>query len=116
MLKYANGTEHTYTYQYFKVDGAEDNFTLHIGQRQPSPGRDNMAYHNGRPFSSYDKDNDAWSLNCALHNSQGKGGGWWYSACINSGLTRLHPDIYWYSVSSTINYIEMKIRPKPCAT
>ena len=63
-IKYANGTEHIYTYEHFKVDGPEDKFTLHIGQlQQPSPGCDNMEYHNGRPFSTYDKDNDIWSSN-----------------------------------------------------
>ena len=54
-LKYENGTEHPYTYEHFIVDGSENNFTLHIGQLQePIPGRDNMAYHNGRSFSTYD--------------------------------------------------------------
>ena len=73
-MKYANGTEHIYTYEHFRVDGPEDKFTLHIGQlQQPSPGRDNMAYQNERPFSTYDKDNDGWCDNCALHPGEGKG-------------------------------------------
>ena len=111
VLKYANGTEHTYIYQYFKVDGPEDKFTLHVGQRQPGPGRDNMAYHNGRPFSTYDKDNDASSSNCA-HDI----GGWWFGSCYQSALTQIHSNIYWYRASSTINYVEMKVRPKQCAS
>ena len=77
LLQYTNGTSHTYTYQKFVVDGPEDKFTLHIGQlQQPAPGRDNMAYHNGRPFSTYDKDNDSWSTgNCVLRSGFGNGGG-----------------------------------------
>ena len=115
-LKYTNGTEHTYAYQNFRVDGPEDKFTLHIGQlQQPSPGLDNMAYHNGRPFSTYDKDNDNWSGNCALRNSEGAGGGWWFGACCHSALTRPHPRIFWHTASTTINYVEMKVRPKQCA-
>ena len=72
-LKYGSGGQLIYNYKHFVVDGPENKFTLHIGQlQQPSPGRDNMAYHNGRPFSTYDKDNDASSSrNCA----QDTGGG-----------------------------------------
>ena len=81
-----------------------------------------MAYNNGRPFSTYDKDNiinDTSSTNCAgnhtINPSYGNGGGWWFGACSHSVLTKPHPNIYWYTISSTINYVEMKIRPKQCA-
>ena len=111
-----NGTSFTYTYGLFRVAGAEDKYMLNVGQlQQPIPGRDNMAYHNRRPFSTYDKDNDAWSLNCAQHSSQGQGGGWWFGACQHSVLTRPHPAIAWYTSNSNINFVEMKVRPKNCA-
>ena len=119
-LKYGSGTQLTYNYKYFVVDGPENKFTLHIGQlQQPSSGRDNMEYHNGRPFSTYDKDNDRWSSgNCAessSHGGGGHGGGWWFDSCSYSVLTRPHPSNFWYTVSS-ISYVEMKVRPKQCAT
>ena len=120
-LKYANGTDHTYTYQHFVVDGPEDKYTLHIGQLQePIPGRDNMAYNNGRPFSTYDNDNDAWSDgNCALssmlvHSGRGDGGGWWFDTCSYGVLTHPHPHITWYPSGSAINSVEMKVHPKQC--
>ena len=114
-LKYANSTDHTYTYRHFVVDGSENKYTLHIGQvQEPIPGRDNMAYQNGSPFTTYDNDNDNWSDNCALNSGQGNGGGWWYNACRYSVLTRPHPNIFWYTQNSIINYVEMKIRPKRC--
>ena len=95
-IKYGSGSQLTYIYKHFVIDGPENNFTLHIGQlQQPSPGRDNMIYNNGRPFSTYDRDNDNWSNNCAQSSSQGKGGGWWFGSCSNSILTRPHPTIYW---------------------
>ena len=85
-IKYGSGSELTYNYKYLKINGPEDKFTLHIGQLQhPSLGRDNMAYHNGRPFSTYDKDNDRWSSgNCAQSSSHAggdHGGGWWFDNC-----------------------------------
>ena len=120
-LKYANGTENTYTYHHFRVDGPEDKYTLHVGQlQQPSPSHDNMAYHNGRPFSTYDKDNDSWSSgNCAhstSHIGGGRGGGWWFGDCSYGVLTKPHSTIFWNSSRSTIKYVEMKVRPKKCAT
>ena len=119
-IKYGSGSQITYTYKRFVVDGPENNFTLHIGQlQQPSPGRDNMNYHNGRPFSTYDRDNDGWSSgNCAQSSSHvhgGHGGGWWFGYCSHSVLTSPHPNIHWYRYRS-ITHVEMKIRPKQCAT
>ena len=111
-LKYGSGREQTYNYKHFVVGGPENNYTLHVGQlQQPCPGRDNMAYNNGHPFSTYDRDNDRSSSNCALSRQ----GGWWFRSCSNTVLTKPHPYIYWYGISN-INYVEMKVRPKQCAT
>ena len=116
-LKYGSGSEQIYNYKYFKVDGPEDKYTLRIGQlQQPSPGFDAMAYSNRRPFTTYDRDNDASSSNCALNNGYGNGGGWWFGSCSHSVLTTPHTKIYWNPISrSAINHVEMKVRPKHCA-
>ena len=52
---------------------------------------DTLAYNNGRPFSTYDNDNDAKSSNCAIERD---GGGWWYGKCNFCELTRTRPQIY----------------------
>ena len=115
LLHYTNGSKHTFTYKQFVVDGVEEKFTLHVGQlQQPAPGRDGMAYHNRRNFSTYDRDNDPSANNCALNYHYGQGGGWWYGFCLRSVLTRPHPNINWYGTG--INYVEMKVRPKQCAS
>ena len=119
-IKYGSGLQVIYIYNHFVVDGPENNFTLHIGQlQQPSPGHDNMNYHNGRPFSTYDRDNDGWSGgNCAQSSNNvhgGHGGGWWFGYCSHSVLTSPHPNIHWYRYRS-ITHVEMKVRPKQCAT
>ena len=119
-IKYGHSeTQLIYNYKYFVVDGPEDKFTLHIGQlKQPSPGRDNMIYNNGRSFSTYDEDNDGGSINCAqssVHVHGGHGGGWWFGHCSYSVLTRPHPHNYWHTYSN-IKYAEMKVRSKQCAT
>ena len=117
LVHYTNGSKHVYTlYEHFVVDGVEDKFTLHIGQlQQPSPGCDGMVYHNGQPFTTYNKDNDSWGSNCAAGGGrgQGQGGGWWYGDCAKSCLTQPHPSIYWLGMG-IINYVEMEVRSKQC--
>ena len=118
-LKYGGEGERIYNYKHFVVDGPEDKFTLHIGQlQQPSSEGDKMAQSNGQSFSTYDNDNDVWSSGSCVQSKTigGNGGGWWYGHCSNSQLTRPHPIIYWHLITSTINYVEMKVRPKQCAT
>ena len=114
-----NGTGQVWTYGYFKVDGPETNYTLHIGQAQgPSDGYNSMAYHNGLQFSTTDRDNDAWSGgNCA--SSHG-GSGWWLNNCIHSQLTGSHSlrKLYWVNRHGSQYYpfAEMRLRPKSCKT
>ena len=45
-------------------------------------GGDSMAYHNNRPFSTHDRDNDLDGRNCAETYK----GAWWYAACQTSSL------------------------------
>ena len=44
---------------------------------------DPMAIHNGKPFTTIDRDNDASSLNCAVMCN----GGWWYDG-VNDNADR----------------------------
>jgi ficolin len=41
-----------------------------------------LSYHNNRPFTTKDKDNDAYSTNCAVKFI----GAFWYGACHNVNL------------------------------
>ena len=76
---------------------------------------DKLEYHNGSPFSTYDRDNDASNGNCA-ENCQGA---WWYKSCLASNLNGLylqgHDHIYsayWYGFGGgnhvSVKRIEMK--------
>ncbi len=45
-----------------------------------------MWYHNGRPFSTKDNDNDKGARNCAKTYH----GAWWYSSCHTANLNGLY--------------------------
>ena len=133
-IELGNETEPSivWTYQLFKVGGANTNYQLTIGQSKGTRGTtDAMARHNGAAFSTRDRDHDTWSVNsCA----KVYGGAWWYKACFNSNLNGkyvLHtPEGYSGSYSSGANRlswrgrsgyqhytkVQMKIRPKRCSS
>ena len=116
-----NGTGQVWTYGYFKVDGPEANYTLHIGQAQgPSGGFNSMAYHNGMQFSTTDRDNDLYitrnNYNCA---SSFEGSGWWYNHCRYILLTGSHSPRWLLLRNSSDHYTyypfaEMRLRSKNC--
>ncbi|CAC5356130.1 Fibrinogen-like protein A,Ryncolin-2,Tenascin-X,Angiopoietin-related protein 6,Angiopoietin-related protein 2,Microfibril-associated glycoprotein 4,Ryncolin-1,Ryncolin-3,Fibroleukin,Fibrinogen C domain-containing protein 1 [Mytilus coruscus] len=65
-------------YKNFKIDGASEKYRLHISGYSGNAG-DGMAKYNGIPFSTYDRDHDTYSVNCAAHERLK--GGWWYTDC-----------------------------------
>lgn len=70
------------TWKTFMVDDEAHKYTLTArGFRDGGIGN-SLRYHSGRPFSTYDRDNDAWANNCASYFH----GAWWYGACHHSNL------------------------------
>ena len=123
-LQDEQGDNATWTYQEFKVDGPADKYRLRIGPGTGPPGnRDSMAHHNNQPFTTYDRDNDNHSRNCANMSH----GAWWYNRCYNSNLNGPHElygssQLVWLvggtgSSGGQFEYfpnVEMKVRPKTC--
>ena len=113
-IELGNGTKPSmvWTYQLFKVGGAETNYRLTIGQGHGVGSTfDAMAYHNGRAFSTRDRDNDRAARNCATFY----GGGWWYNDCYRSNLNGIY--ISW--TDDRLHHFtkaQMKIRTKRCST
>uniref|UniRef100_A0A3P9N2D2 Fibrinogen C-terminal domain-containing protein n=1 Tax=Poecilia reticulata TaxID=8081 RepID=A0A3P9N2D2_POERE len=98
-------------YVNFSVASEGRNYTLTVSGYTGTAG-DSMKYHNGRPFSTRDKEPDPLGIHCA----KAYVGGWWYKNCYKVNLNGL------YGMNSnnqttdqgkdvSIPFSEMKFRP-----
>ena len=83
------GVVKTVEYDSFRVSDEADEYRLHLsGFKSKSWGiSDRMNYHNNKPFTTTDRDNDHWRGTCAYQTG---GGGWWYWNCYAANQN--HPD------------------------
>ncbi|MEQ2277932.1 hypothetical protein XENORESO_010032, partial [Xenotaenia resolanae] len=76
------GSERTYAvYDNFKIAPIRQKFKLTIGKYRGTAG-DAMTYHQGRPWTTIDSDNDIALTNCAVSHR----GAWWYKNCHLANL------------------------------
>ncbi|XP_075952969.1 tenascin isoform X2 [Anarhichas minor] len=103
--------------QYDKLTIAEPKtrYKVYIGAYSGTAG-DSMTYHQGRPFSTFDNDNDIAVTNCALSYK----GAFWYKNCHRVNLMGKYGDsshskginwFHWKGHEHSIEFAEMKIRP-----
>ncbi|KAL0966053.1 hypothetical protein UPYG_G00290210 [Umbra pygmaea] len=110
------GSEKAYAvYDNFKIAPIKQKFKLTIGNYKGTAG-DAMTYHQGRPFSTIDNDNDIALGNCALTHR----GAWWYKNCHLANLNGKFGDNRhsmgvnwepWKGHLMSLDFTEMKIRP-----
>ncbi|XP_076016736.1 uncharacterized protein tnxba isoform X2 [Genypterus blacodes] len=110
------GREATYAhYANFSIDAEERNYAISVSGYTGEAG-DSMRYHNGRPFSTWDKDPDPLGIHCAKAYM----GGWWYKNCYKTNLNGLYGTnsnnqgvvwIDWKGKDVSIPSTEMKLRP-----
>lgn len=81
-----NGTSFWAEYDHFRVESEAKTYRLHVHGYHGTAGdslTSQRENHNGRPFSTYDHDNDGrFYDNCALHYR----GAWWFASCFESHL------------------------------
>ncbi|NXI63125.1 TENR protein, partial [Anseranas semipalmata] len=111
-----DGQEAAYAYyDKFSVGDSRSLYKLRIGDYNGTSG-DSLTYHQGRPFSTKDRDNDVAVTNCAMSYK----GAWWYKNCHRTNLngkygeSRHSQGINWYHWKGhefSIPFVEMKMRP-----
>uniref|UniRef100_H2Z1G0 Fibrinogen C-terminal domain-containing protein n=1 Tax=Ciona savignyi TaxID=51511 RepID=H2Z1G0_CIOSA len=101
----------------FSIGSLEQRYTLTVSGYSGNAG-DALAYHNGRPFTTKDVDNDSYGGgNCAESNR----GAWWYGHCYKANLNGLYLNCQttsyqassWFTFHNykySLKFIEMKLR------
>uniref|UniRef100_A0A182QT95 Fibrinogen C-terminal domain-containing protein n=1 Tax=Anopheles farauti TaxID=69004 RepID=A0A182QT95_9DIPT len=69
-------------YKYFRIEGEKDDYKLVKLHGYIGNAGNSLQDAEGMKFSTYDRDNDKSSENCAQENH----GGWWYKSCGDSNL------------------------------
>uniref|UniRef100_A0A669BVP6 Microfibril associated protein 4 n=1 Tax=Oreochromis niloticus TaxID=8128 RepID=A0A669BVP6_ORENI len=107
-------------YSSFKVDTECDGYKLTVTGFKDGGAGDALSYHSGQKFSTFDKDQDNWSGNCAKTYL----GAFWYNTCHYAnpnGVYRWGADgtifavgVAWHQWKGhdySLKTISMKIRP-----
>jgi len=85
-------------YSTFRVLTEADNYRLQVAGYSGNAGYDAFGDHNGMMFSTYDRDNDLDSSNCAAKS----GGGFWYNSCYRCGVNAVRNndgwDFHWWGL------------------
>ena len=116
-----NKTKGYLSYRHFRVGPASDDYWLSISGFSGNTTDLITGTHsvNGMKFTTRDRDNDKWSSNCAVRDTRGNAGGWWYNAYACSIIFPNHQYNSHHSVAlnnqwHSLPFIEIKIRPLNC--
>ena len=113
---FTNGTKSYLSYNKFSVGPANSQYQLSISGFTGIT-TDPFPYLNGMKFTTKDRDNDQWGVNCAVNNADGNSGGWWYKSCSNILLNHQYKHKYTIHLNNkwhSLPFIEMKIKPYKC--
>ena len=103
-------------YSFFSVGNNATNYRLDIAGYNGTAG-DSLAYHNGMPFTTKDRDNEQYSIgNCAISWK----GAWWYNNCHHSNLNGLYRSglsgaqginwLHFINQEFSLKFAQMKLR------
>jgi len=78
-------------YSTFYVLGETTNYPMHSAGYSGNAGRDSLAVQNGMMFTTYDRDNDRRSGNCAALMKSG----FWFKSCSGVNVNGVSRDFSW---------------------
>ncbi|KAK7469653.1 hypothetical protein BaRGS_00036323 [Batillaria attramentaria] len=93
-------------YDVFRVSGSDTNYELTVFGYSGTAG-DSLTYHSFAPFSTKDRDNNRYTLNCV--EQFGQNVGWWYRYCFHANLNM--PVWFHWKDWKRMKSAEMKIKP-----
>ena len=100
-------------YDAFSVGDESSKYVLRVAHYSGTAGDSLLRDHDGRSFTTYDRDNDMWYKNCA----ESYLGAWWYKGCHDSNLNGLWgksdgSGLMWRPLTgdNSVSFSEMKIR------
>ncbi|KAH3750118.1 fibroleukin-like [Dreissena polymorpha] len=121
-----NGTKRYALYSEFKISSESEKYKLHLSGYTGDAGDclltdfDGRLLHNGRSFSTFDRDNDLWGDGCC---ACGAGGGWWFDACFGAHLNGKYfkekdsvpklGGIQWFTITGfrrSLKFVQMSMR------
>ncbi|XP_017124554.1 ficolin-2 [Drosophila elegans] len=118
-----SGEERYSHYNLFNVGNVYSNYSLtQLGLYSGSAG-DSLKYHLNQPFSTFDRDHDNSTTNCAARFK----GAWWYKDCLSSNLNGAYlggnytdPDLLgsgitwgeWKGFSYSYKTVTIMVRPR----
>ncbi|XP_060655972.1 fibrinogen-like protein 1 [Drosophila nasuta] len=101
-----NGSIFYARYDDFKISDEDHGYALSLGKFKGNIF-DAMRKSDNMKFSTFNRDNDASSGNCAVRYNNG----WWYKDCCHCNLNGLYGQyLYWYV--NILKEAKMLIRPK----
>ncbi|XP_034473758.1 microfibril-associated glycoprotein 4-like [Drosophila innubila] len=117
VLEDFKGNETYELYEEFGIGNETQQYVLHTLGKASGTAGDSLSYHRGMKFTTFDRDNDLSTRNCAIFRT----GAWWYKACHKCNLTGYYNDtgfgmgIIWEHFrgqSYSLKKVVMMIRPK----
>ncbi|XP_016961774.1 fibroleukin-like [Drosophila biarmipes] len=124
-LRDASGNRRFALYDQFEIGSERESYNLKVVGNYSGTAGDSLKYHEKAKFSTYDRDNDSHTDNCAKHHH----GGWWFKKCATSSLNGKYyksgkkPEgkdygIFWgswnrdYDYNISLTHAVMMIKPK----
>ena len=108
-----NGAKAYAKYGRFSIGNEQALYRLEVSSYSGTAGN-SLAYHNNMAFTTKDRDNDIYSINCAVSYT----GAWWYRNCYLSSLNGKYlgekiddRGLRWHHFRRSLKFTEMKLRP-----
>uniref|UniRef100_A0A182MVV9 Fibrinogen C-terminal domain-containing protein n=1 Tax=Anopheles culicifacies TaxID=139723 RepID=A0A182MVV9_9DIPT len=82
VLKDFDGMETVAYYSAFQIGDESEQYRMNVLGEYVGTAGDSLRRHLNMAFTTKDRDNDNFGLNCAEQNT----GAWWYASCLDSNL------------------------------